>query len=77
MSIASSFEELKEAIQNDPDYAWSWHCNLAVPMQDEGMSPYSSQLAASRILSNFFGVDMLKNQFYIDWLRRYEESKND
>jgi len=31
---ASPFGALRELIDSDPDYAWGWFCNLAVPIMD-------------------------------------------
>ena len=57
MAVKESFENLRETMQNDHEYAWSWHANLAVCMQDEGVSWEQSNIAASRIMQHFFGVN--------------------
>lgn len=58
--IKKSIDILKEAIQEDDDYAWTWHCNFAVPFQDEGASHEQANRAAARIMSLLFEVDVTK-----------------
>jgi len=53
-----AFEVLKAAIQRDESYAWSWHCNIAMPYQDEGASHEQGNRAAARAMSTIFGVDV-------------------
>ena len=55
---------LKENLQRDMDYAWAWFCNIAVPMQDEGVSHEVSNKAAARVMQNLFGVDITKCEHY-------------
>lgn len=38
-------------------WAWSWHCNIAVCAQDEGLEYQASQRAASRFMRLLFGFD--------------------
>jgi hypothetical protein len=39
------FETLKNAINSDPEYAWAWQCNLAVPIMDAAGFPTRMQTA--------------------------------
>ncbi len=64
--IGKAFDILKQALQEDEEYAWSWHCNLAVPFMDEGGSHKSSNKAAARIMYNFFRVDTSKSKYFKD-----------
>lgn len=34
LSVQDAFEALKQAMQNDPEYAWGWHCNIAMSHYD-------------------------------------------
>lgn len=52
------FEMLIRAVKDDDDYAWGWHCNIAVPFQDEGGTHEQANRAAARIMYNIFGVDV-------------------
>lgn len=31
---ARAYRDLQRAMLKDPDYAWSWHCNIAMPIYD-------------------------------------------
>jgi len=58
ISTSESYEILKKAIQDDDDYAWSWHCNIAVPFMDEGGTHEMANRAAARCMRTMFGVDV-------------------
>lgn len=34
-TVAQAFAIIKGAMQADPDYAWGWHCNIAMAIYDE------------------------------------------
>ena len=51
---------LKSAMRDDPHYAWTWHCNVAVSMMDEGAPHDSANAAAARFMKLAFGVDTSK-----------------
>lgn len=36
----SPIKSLIEAMKADPEYAWGWHCNLAMAMHDSGAGPH-------------------------------------
>lgn len=56
------FQDLAKAINQDPEYAWGWHCNIAMPIQDEmNCSHYSANVAAARIMRSIFSVDMFQH----------------
>ena len=48
---------LKSAMRDDPGYAWSWHCNVACAMMDEGAPHDSANAAAARFMRLAFDVD--------------------
>ena len=57
-----AFEVLAGAIRSDPDYAWGWQCNIAMPIMDElNCSHYSANVAAARIMRLVFCVDMFQH----------------
>ncbi len=64
MDIKQHMDRLSATMREDEYYAWTWHCNLAMPMQDEGMSFAAANRAAARIMKNFFDVDTTKSEFY-------------
>ena len=63
--IKEAFETLKQAMANDPSYAYSWHCNLAMMCHDAILN-FDSQVsfahnvgndAASRFMKMLFDVE--------------------
>lgn len=50
-SIGAAFDTLKTAMKEDPGYAWSWHCNLAMPIMDAiGVSHADANKAAALLM---------------------------
>ena len=59
------FQALAKAINEDPEYAWGWHCNIAMPIKDEmNCSHYAANVAAARIMRTIFSVDMFKHPMF-------------
>ena len=58
--IQAAFDILKSAMRDDPAYAWSWHCNIAMASIDEGAPHDSGNAAAARFMQMCFGVDTSK-----------------
>jgi hypothetical protein len=50
-----------KALQEDADYAWAWHCNLAMAAIDEGMEHYAANQAAARFMYSLANVDTTKH----------------
>ena len=48
---------LSEAFKADPMYAHSWHSNIAVFAQDEGLSHVAANRAASRFMKLAFDIE--------------------
>lgn len=57
----SPMSKLSKQLQNDPEYAWSWHCNVAVHMMDAGLSHKKSNKIAARFMYSIFGVNIKLN----------------
>jgi hypothetical protein len=57
IGLEAAIAVVKLAMRKDPDYAWSWHCAVAVCMQDEGVSHAVSNRGAVRFMRMAFGVD--------------------
>jgi hypothetical protein len=50
---------LAKALQSDPDYAWAWHCNLAMPIMDNArVSPEVANRTAAVLMRHFFDIDI-------------------
>ena len=72
--IKEVFDILKKAIEEDSEYAWGWHCNIATAAVDEGLEHKAANRAAARFMRCCFGVDMTKQQNYIDLMNDKVES---
>lgn len=55
--IATAMSEVIEALLTEPDYAWSWHCNVAMAAVDAGVPHKTANEAAARFLMTLAGVD--------------------
>lgn len=55
--VASPFSALRQAIKSDADYAWSWHCNVAMSFVDEGVSHETANRGAARFMYSAFDVN--------------------
>lgn len=49
---------LSEQMQSDPDYAWSWQCNLAMMAYDAGADHEQANRQAAQFMKNLFGVNI-------------------
>lgn len=56
--VTGAVQTLIEALKADPEYAWAWHCNIAMAAFDEGLSHYAANKAAARFLSWLAQIDM-------------------
>ncbi len=57
MDTTQAMQHLKTAMQGDLEYAWAWHCNIAMAAFDEGLDPTRANLAAARFMRLAFDVD--------------------
>lgn len=65
VSPTYAFTALKLAIHNDPEYAWGWHCNLAMPICDAlGVRHEQGNIAAAHLMSYLFDYDVTKDERY-------------
>ena len=69
-----AFQNLKKALQADPDYAWSWHCNIAMNLMDN-LGSYNPKAnnqerhrvcneAAAKMMNYIFNIDTAKHEHY-------------
>jgi hypothetical protein len=59
-----------EAAMQDPDYAWGWHCNLAVPIMDAtGITHEQANMAAAHLMQHLWKCDITTHPHY-----QYEKS---
>ena len=62
--VPESMATVTNAIRNDPGYAWSWHCNIAMAAMDEGVNHMAANKLAARFLMILTGVDTTKNPHF-------------
>lgn len=63
--VATALDVLRDRLKNDPDYAWSWHCKIAMATVDEGGDHAAANRGAARFLGLLFpGVDTTKHPAY-------------
>jgi hypothetical protein len=54
--IAQAVQTVIQAMQDDPGYAWAWHCNIAMAFVDAGGDRYTANQGAARFLEMFAKV---------------------
>jgi len=57
MDTSTAYETLKSAFSDDEDYAWAWHCNIAMCAYDEGVAHGKANVIAARVMRTLFHVD--------------------
>lgn len=75
LELKEAFEVLSEAIKADPEYAWSWHCNIAMPAFHANVPYRQANEAAANVMQHLFGVDMKANTNYQTVMKLSETSK--
>lgn len=70
--IEKAFNILKKAMK-DEDYAWAWHCNIAVSFIDENGTHEQSNRAAARIMKTLFDVDVTEFKYFKDFDKYWNE----
>lgn len=66
LTTGQGMDIVKEALHKDPDYAWTWQCNLACSAMDEGLSRAAANRAASRFLLTAFQLDITQHPNYAE-----------
>lgn len=57
---------LSAEIAADPEHAWGWHCNIAVPIMDAtGVSHELANEAAAHLMQHLFGYDITTDERYV------------
>lgn len=67
--VEKAMHVLSLAMEEDHDYAWLWHCNIAMASKDEGMEDGPANKAAARFMYNAFGAK------YDDYCPKSESEK--
>lgn len=65
-AVKHAIEALSHEMQTDPDIAWGWHCNIAMPIMDVlDCSHKDANEAAAHLMQRLFGVDITQHEQYI------------
>ena len=57
LKMHAAMKVVLEAMRSDPDYAWSWHCNVAMAFVDAGGDHYTANQGAARFMQLLAGVE--------------------
>lgn len=57
-TTAEAFETIKSAMQEDPGYAWVWHCNIAMAAVESGVDRIKATQTAAEFMRRCFGVEL-------------------
>jgi hypothetical protein len=71
---ASPLQPIVAAFKNDPNYAWSWHCNLAMMMVDEGVSHRAANYRAATFMKDAFEFDIKQTNEWKHMEREWEKA---
>lgn len=56
-AVPDAVAVILDAIRTDPDYAWSWHCNIAMGFVDAGGDTYTANQGAARFMRTLAQVE--------------------
>jgi len=82
MTTQAAVQHLCQALRDDPSYAWSWHCNIAMAMRDSGCDALVAQKGAALFLQiltmdeNGKGLDIRTSEEYKGWMEQYHAAQN-
>ena len=57
ITVTDAFNVLQKYMQDDKDYAWSWHCNIAMVAVDAGANHIEANIRTGDFMRRCFGVD--------------------
>lgn len=69
-----ALQSLSDIMVNDNEYAWSWHCNLAMMAVDAGANHKDANIRASDFMRTAFGVDTSKLKEYKQIMESYNDN---
>jgi hypothetical protein len=72
VSLQDAFKALQFHLLNDTDYAWCWHCNIAMVAQDAGATHKNANARTASFMKTAFGVDTSKFEEYKAFHKQWE-----
>ena len=55
--LSNAMKTVIQSMQKDPEYAWSWHCNIAMAFVDAGGDRYTGNQGAMRFMKMLANVE--------------------
>ena len=55
--VPAAMKTIIQAMQQDPEYAWGWHCNIAMAFVDAGGDHYTGNQGAARFMKLLANVE--------------------
>ena len=69
MTVKKEMETIEQALEDDPEYAWGWHSNIAMVILDSGNDHNASNLLASKIMKRIWDIDTSENPRYLEMFK--------
>lgn len=65
VDVPVALHALKTALAADPDFAWSWQCNIAMPIKDRlRCSHGEANKTAADLMRHLFDIDITTHPYY-------------
>lgn len=74
ITIQQALDKLKTEMQKDSSYAWSWHCQIAMAVTDQGIPGAKANKIAEAVMTAIFGVSTRWSTAPIDKLEPGKEA---
>ena len=72
--VSNGYKKFKKSLQNDPMYAWTWHCNIAMTAYDKGVDHKTANKIAHNFMKLAFDVET-KEPTLMDDLKEMKTEK--
>lgn len=69
-----AYNTLAKAMRDDPDFAWSWHCNIAMPLLDN-LNRGSAQNFITATEANEMACILMKHLFDVETKEPFKQLK--
>lgn len=72
-TLSKTMKSFQWYLQNDADYAWTWHCNLVMVAVDSGAEHLYANKQTAQFLKRTFEVDITQTKMYQSIMEAYNE----
>jgi hypothetical protein len=73
VSGISAFRLFRERLKADPEWAWTWYCNISMLLHNAGVEIHEANRKAESFMYNTFMIDITRNS---KWECKYFEKEN-